>query len=218
MPLRLEVNPKKPFDWNYLVASLTKRIEFSDRLIELGASVPEKTKELAVLCSEVIGVELMPERIPTPPLPNVHYVIDDAQHLSTLPDSSANILVAAHLIEHLPDDIAFLKTIGRILSPQGFAIISTPNRRRLIRRVIETIRGPRSFPWWEHVREYDKSDLEHLLERIMIDEPQLIARYKGIGFGLCSGPLWLYRDIPPRRLIGMANWWIIEIEKASADD
>ncbi len=211
MAIRFQIRPTVPFDWEYLLGRLSQKIRSGDCLVELGASVPEKTNDLAKLCAEVIGIELIPERVPLPPAPNVRYIVDDAQYLNSLPDSSADVIVAAHLIEHLADDRIFLESIIRVLKAGGFALISTPNRKRLTRRVIESFRGSRSFPWWEHVREYDAGDLQSLAREI--SDTSVTARFDGIGFGLCGGPIWIYSVVVPALLNHFANYWIIELEK-----
>lgn len=43
------------------------------------------------------------------------------------PDESFSVVHFSHLIEHVPDPRGFLGEVRRILKPQGYAIITTPN-------------------------------------------------------------------------------------------
>ena len=43
------------------------------------------------------------------------------------PDSSFQVVHASHLIEHLNDPAALLEEVNRILAPEGFFFVSTPN-------------------------------------------------------------------------------------------
>ena len=51
-------------DWNSLLSSFKKYVKKDDTVLEIGASVYERTKDLAPYCKKIIGVELFPERIP----------------------------------------------------------------------------------------------------------------------------------------------------------
>ncbi len=43
------------------------------------------------------------------------------------PDGNYDIVVASHVLEHVPDDKAAMREIMRILTPNGFAFIAVPN-------------------------------------------------------------------------------------------
>ncbi|GHU92289.1 hypothetical protein FACS189479_00730 [Spirochaetia bacterium] len=43
------------------------------------------------------------------------------------PDSSFDLVLASHLIEHLNNPVEFVKEVYRILSPGGYFIVTTPN-------------------------------------------------------------------------------------------
>jgi 2-polyprenyl-3-methyl-5-hydroxy-6-metoxy-1,4-benzoquinol methylase len=44
-----------------------------------------------------------------------------------LPDASFSVIHFSHLIEHVPDPRAFLTHVRRLLTPEGMAVITTPN-------------------------------------------------------------------------------------------
>ena len=65
-------------------------------------------------------------------------------------DSSFDSIVSFQVIEHIQDDVLFLKEIRRVLRSGGVALITTPNRHFSLSR----------NPW--HVREYTPDELKRL--------------------------------------------------------
>ncbi len=70
------------------------------------------------------------------------------------PDSSFDSVISFQVIEHIENDILFLKEIHRVLRPAGTALITTPNRPLSLSR----------NPW--HIREYTADELTRLAKTI----------------------------------------------------
>jgi SAM-dependent methyltransferase len=77
-------------------------------------------------------------------------------HLPPLPyrDNSFDSVVSFQVIEHIQDDVLFLREIHRVLRPGGVALITTPNRPMSLSR----------NPW--HIREYTDLELTNLAKGI----------------------------------------------------
>ena len=69
------------------------------------------------------------------------------------PDNTFDCVVSFQVIEHIADDNLYLKEIGRVLKPNGFALITTPNRPMSLSR----------NPW--HEREYTADELTSLAKK-----------------------------------------------------
>jgi SAM-dependent methyltransferase len=69
-------------------------------------------------------------------------------------DNSFDVVVTFQVIEHIKDDVSFLKEIHRVLKPGGMAMITTPNRPMSLSR----------NPW--HIREYTGRELGDLAKKI----------------------------------------------------
>ena len=197
------------YDWSHLQRSYERLVRDGDTVLEIGASLPDRTAWLAARCRRLIGVELFPERVPAAH-DNIAYVVGDWQRLSEFiaPDS-IDLAISSHVIEHVPDDLRALDELYAVLRPGGRAILTTPNRKRLVRAVIERFRGEREFPWWEHVREYAESDLRRLVERSRFGT----AEIEPVAFGLHGGPLYCYLTRVPAAARRYGNFWEVHLRK-----
>jgi len=74
--------------------------------------------------------------------------------LRELPDNAYDSIVSFQVIEHIQDDVLFLKEIHRVLKPGGIALLTTPNRRMSLSR----------NPW--HIREYLPEELRNIAAKI----------------------------------------------------
>src|SRR2546428_5270695 len=204
--------PTKPthyYDWVSALESYRKYVTPTSSVLEIGASRIDKTKELSRWCNKLIGVELLPERTPEN-FGNVRYVTGDWENLSTLvPRESIDLAISTHVIEHIPSDLKAMNELFEVLKPGGRAVINTPNRKRLVRAVIEKFSGERVFPYGEHVREYLENDLIQLLAASRFRKYHIYP----VVFGVHGGPIFLYSTSVPKRLRGLANFWEIHLLK-----
>ncbi|MDD4869465.1 MAG: class I SAM-dependent methyltransferase [Kiritimatiellae bacterium] len=132
-----------------MVQAYKRYVTKSSLVLEIGASRPERTRELCRYCKSLTGLELMPERTPSD-FENVKYVTGDWRQLSSIiTPGNIDIVVASHVIEHVPDDLKALDELYKVLTSDGVALINTPNRQRFTRRIIEAFTGKRKFPYWK---------------------------------------------------------------------
>ena len=60
------------------------------------------------------------------------YLIDcSSAPLSALPDGSFDVIIASHVLEHLPNGLAVLKQLAAKLAPGGYIYIESPSARSL---------------------------------------------------------------------------------------
>lgn len=197
------------YDWHSIINSYLKYVKNDFKVLEIGASIPARTRELSRHCEELIGVELYPERTPKD-FANVKYKIADWQALSkVIPEESIDLAISSHVIEHVPDDLKAINELYKILRPGGIAIINTPNRKRLTRVVIEVFMGHRKFPYWEHQREYTENDLLNLLNKSLFDKYIVTP----LVFGIHGGPIHCYVVNPPVFMRKYANYWEVHLFK-----
>ncbi len=81
------------------------------------------------------------------------------------PNEDFDAVVSFETIEHIADDVGFLREIRRVLVPGGKLLLSTPNRER---------EGAEPNPW--HVREYALAELRGLLFDSGFSEPEVFCQ------------------------------------------
>lgn len=112
---------------------------------------------LSRYATKVIGVDYSEEAInyakKNYPHNNLSYLQDDAEKLSSIKDSSMDVVVSMETIEHLHNPEKFVKQVKRILKPRGLFIVSTPND--------EEYREGNDF----HVHEFTLHELRGLIDK-----------------------------------------------------
>lgn len=84
--------------------------------------------------------------------PNVNLLNMYVPPFTGIADNSFDRIVTFQVIEHIEDHLSFVQEIHRVLKPEGFAIITTPNIKMSLTR----------NPW--HIREYTNQELLNLLQ------------------------------------------------------
>lgn len=84
--------------------------------------------------------------------PQVEFIPMNIPPMTILPDNSFDRVISFQVIEHIKDDLTFLREIARVLKPGGLALITTPNIKFTLTR----------NPW--HQREYQSHQLKELAE------------------------------------------------------
>ncbi len=94
-------------------------------------------------------------------LPNVNFQagsVEDIQH----PDDSFDAVFYHHVIEHVGDPQASLAEIARVLAPNGWLFIGTPNRHRLV----SSVGAHRQRDWTPSLRSKVKENLQDWSARL----------------------------------------------------
>jgi SAM-dependent methyltransferase len=145
--------------------------------LEIGAASKERIEAQHRIFTKLIGLDVDFERMPK--LSGVKMVNADAQSLPFKNDIFDGV-VSHHVIEHIEKDKVFLGEIKRTLKNGGFAILGTPNRRRLVRVLIEVFTGNRRFPWGDHKREYTKQELLELGRGLSFQNVFVYSKFLGL--------------------------------------
>jgi len=208
--LSLSPGGERSLDWLHLRESFRRHVSPNSTVVEIGASNQARSDELAAMCREYIGIEYFSERL-LPSAGNKSFRNGDWQKLTdVVPANSVDLVIASHVIEHVPDDLRALEETYNVLKPGGIALINTPNRRRLPRAIIETWTGPRKFPWWEHVREYVEADLADLIRRSPFHDYAIYP----VALGLHASVVACLASVP-KAMRGYANFWEIHLKRDS---
>jgi len=101
------------------------------RVLDVGASTGVIDAELALHCAEVCGIDIDAHAIDAARRQfvahNLRFEIGDAMALSA-PDCSIDVVICAHVYEHVPDATRLMGEITRVLKPGGVCYFSAGNR------------------------------------------------------------------------------------------
>ncbi len=141
-----------------------RKLGNGSKVLEVGCGEGYGTSVLAQTKADVIGVDIDLTTIDSANdkygEENCRYQLFDGKKLP-FEDDEFDVVVSFQVIEHVPDDIAFLNEIKRVLKVGGELYVATPNRSYRLR--------PNQAPWNRfHLREYSHSDFDKLL-KVMFD-------------------------------------------------
>lgn len=133
----------------YAYAIEQARQRSTNRILDLGCGTGYGTADLAAALGSVFAVDRI-----TPDTgarhPNAHFLRAEAGSLP-LRSQSFDMVVSFQVVEHLVDPHPYLDAIAQLLSPQGVALLSTPN--------LTQSDGENPF----HVKEYTSQEFQDLL-------------------------------------------------------
>jgi len=116
----------------------------TDRVVEIGCGVGRLTRPMASRAASVTAVDVSKEMLLqaqhlNQSLRNVTWVLGDGVSLAGIPDAEADACVSHVVFQHIPDPsitLGYVREIGRVLCPGGWAAFQVSNdpgihRRRL---------------------------------------------------------------------------------------
>jgi 2-polyprenyl-3-methyl-5-hydroxy-6-metoxy-1,4-benzoquinol methylase len=192
-----------------LVAGLLKQLDVEcPEVLELGCGVGGIANWLASQGVHVTAIDVSPEAIQAARRRAASLDRPPVFHCAELRRTADwvgpfHVVLAFDLIEHLPPDdlLETLTNVGRMLSPGGLFLCTTPNRTRLVNRLRALLGRPLSM-YEAHEHEYAVDELLALLARAGL-KPTSIAGCHLVAPGWTFGvplvhPLsrWLGRAFP----------------------
>ncbi|WP_205690908.1 class I SAM-dependent methyltransferase [Cellulophaga sp. BC115SP] len=128
----------------------------SGDLLEIGCGTGRGVAVLAPSVTNYTGVDknepLMTKL--TAEYPSFKFIDMFLPPLKGIADNTFDYIVTFQVIEHIEDDLAFIKEAHRVLKPGGKLILTTVNRKYSLSR----------NPW--HVREYLADELKNLILKV----------------------------------------------------
>lgn len=147
-------------------------IEPGKRLLDLGSGEGSFLMKVRQSFEEVYGVDISERAVELSQKQGIHTKKANLNNDPIpFPDNYFDVVVALDVIEHVFDPIRFLQEIHRVLADGGYAIISTPNIRK-IQRIASLIMG--HFPRTSydpvgfdggHLHYFTSKDLTQLVEQ-----------------------------------------------------
>lgn len=131
-------------------------------VLDVGCNTGYGTIRFAPVAGRVVGVDVSPRAIDAAreraPNGRPEFVQTSGFELP-FPAGSFDLVTSFQVLEHVPDPVAFLREVARVLRPGGMVILATPNAATRL--------YPGMTPWNRfHVREYRANELAQLLRTV----------------------------------------------------
>ncbi|SHN14933.1 Methyltransferase domain-containing protein [Cyclobacterium lianum] len=174
----------------YIVA---KEYVFGD-LLEIGCGEGRGVEVLGPQIDHYHGIDKIGDILERLRQKHPEYVFDQVvlPPMPGLKDNAYDVVVSFQVIEHIQDDLLYLREIYRVLKPGGFALISTPNIRFSLSR----------NPW--HIREYTPEQLRERCSRVF-DKVET----KGIGG---NDKVWRYHEANKMSVEKITKWDFLNLQ------
>jgi len=205
----------KSYDWCHFLDTYEKIVSPDNIVVEIGSSNTERTFDLSKYCRSLIGIEKFEKRISYELCSgenNISIINANWCRLSkVVPCSSIDIIAASHVIEHVENDVGCLNESFKVLKKGGYLLLNTPNRKRLTRSMIEFFTRERKFPYWEHITEYTRPDLEKLIAKSKFSNSKI--KITGVALGIRVMGFRIFLKKFPTFLDKFSNYWEVLIKK-----
>ena len=143
-------------DLDVLLAAVGAEIRPSDEVVEIGCGIGRLTRVLAARARSVRALDVSQRMIElareqNPGLDSVEWIVGDGTSLAGIADASADVCTSHVTLQHIPDpsvSLGYVREMGRVLRPGGWAAFQFSNvprvhRRRLIPRGVRAQRDRR---------------------------------------------------------------------------
>jgi SAM-dependent methyltransferase len=135
-------------DLEVILGTLDAEIEPSAHVVEIGCGAGRMTRSIARRAGRVTAVDVSPRmleiaREQNEGLANVEWLLGDGETLAGIADASAEVCFSHIVFQHIPDPqvtLTYVREMGRVLRPGGFALFQVSNAPDVHRRPYE---GPR---------------------------------------------------------------------------
>jgi SAM-dependent methyltransferase len=129
-------------DLDRLLGALGVSIVADQRVLEIGCGIGRLTRALAARSGSVQALDVSPAmleiaRRQNPDLKGVEWILGDGATLEPIPSVSVDACVSHVVFQHIPDPaitLGYVREIGRILRPTGWAALQLSNDPSVHRR------------------------------------------------------------------------------------
>ena len=101
------------------------------RVLDVGAGGGRIAERMAQWCRQMVAMDIDAEAVAHASShyrsDHLHYLVGDAMSLP-FPDASFDVVICAHVYEHVPDAAALMREIERVLAVDGVCFFSAGNR------------------------------------------------------------------------------------------
>ena len=145
-------------------------IASDDTVLDIGCSEGLILRALSTSIQNGLGIDIAPlpvkiarERTPIERYPNLEFRVCAVEELPL--ENKFSVVTAFEVIEHVPDVDWFLDAIRQRTRPRGMLVLTTPNLKRLINRILLCAGKTPGYCDPTHVKEFSRAELVALVQK-----------------------------------------------------
>jgi len=157
----------QPWAWERRRALLLAEARPGERVLDLGCGAGRFVAALREAGAEPVGVELASGALERARrnVPGADLRLLEPDGSIPLGHGEVDLVWCSEVLEHVPDTVAFLTEVRRVLARGGRLLLTVPDHGRLRRVLIALLRHEAHYdPLGQHVRFYTRRSLERTLE------------------------------------------------------
>jgi SAM-dependent methyltransferase len=186
----------QPWEWQRRRALLLREARPGERVLDLGCGAGRFVAALREAGAEPVGVEIAEAALArarrNAPGADLRRVAPDGS--LPLGHGDVDLVWCSEVLEHVPDTIALLTEVRRVLRPGGRLLLTVPDHGRVRRTLIALLRHDAHYdPLGQHVRFYTRRSLGRALDA---------TGFSGIRLEPLGGPPLLRQALVARALRG----------------
>jgi SAM-dependent methyltransferase len=166
----------EPWAWRHRRALLLDAVEPGERVLDLGCGAGRFVAALRDAGADPVGVELSAAA-----LERARRNVPGADLRLVAPDGSlplghgeVDVVWCSEVLEHVPDTIAFLTEVRRVLRPDGRLLVTVPDHGRVKRTLLALAHYDAHYdPLGQHVHFYTRRSLSHALHATGFEDVRL---------------------------------------------
>jgi SAM-dependent methyltransferase len=168
----------EPWAWRQRRALLLAAVEPGARVLDLGCGAGRFVAALRDAGADAVGVELSAAALERARrnVPGADLRLVAADGSLPLGHGEVDVVWCSEVLEHVPDTIAFLTEVRRVLRRGGRLLVTVPDHGRLKRTVLALAHYDAHYdPLGQHVRFYTRRSLTRALVATGFDDVELSA-------------------------------------------
>ncbi len=169
--------------------------EGKNRLLDVGCATGALLEKLRGRGWDVSGIEISTPQAEYARLQRKLDIIDVPLEKAGFASERFNVVLASHVIEHLNDPGSFVRKVHRVLCPEGYFLVTTPNIGGFQSRIL---RGRWRSAIFDHLYLFSKKTLGRLLEDAGFTVEGIIT-WGGLAAGLAPNPVKVIADKAAKR-------------------
>lgn len=156
------IDPPGTWLQNEALFDLLRRHRPGPRFLEIGCGAGQLSKELVRRGYRGVGLDVSPEAVArarqnlAPMIAAERYELHEGTLETLPPEGPFDFALCMLVIEHIPDDVAFVAAIAERVRPGGLVIVAVPGRKDHWCLEDETV---------GHLRRYETGDVRNTLAR-----------------------------------------------------